>query len=188
LASIKSLVTTIGSFTAFTNPQRAKIATRELFRKAIITWEFTPVRFQESRHTVDFEIYMNRHDLCSGGGCVLASAFFPDGGKHRLELYPQLFNYNEKEKVNTLIHEIGHIYGLRHFFAKVSEEAWASKIYGEHKPFSIMNYGHKSRLTESDISDLKKLYKAVWRKDITNIGGTPIVLMTPYHYYSILVL
>jgi hypothetical protein len=42
--------------------------------------------------------------------------------------------------VDTLTHEIGHIFGLRHFFADVRESAFPSEVFGEHRPFSIMNF------------------------------------------------
>jgi hypothetical protein len=46
-------------------------------------------------------------------GCVLASAFFPDAGRHELVIYPRMFAQNRKEPVDTLIHEIGHTFKLR---------------------------------------------------------------------------
>lgn len=79
-----------------------------------------------------------------------------------------------------VFHEIGHIFGLRHFFAKIHESAWPSHVYGTHTPFSIMNYGAASRLTETDRSDLKSLYRQVWSGELTNINGTPIRLFHPY--------
>lgn len=82
-----------------------------------------------------------------------------------------------------MIHEIGHIFGLRHFFAPELETPWPSVIFGEHKPFSIMNYGENSELTDTDKNDLKKLYKSVWSGQLTNINGTPIRLFKPYHYF-----
>ena len=54
-------------------------------------------------------------------------------------------------------------------------------IFGEHKPFSIMNYGGLSELTDTDRSDLKKLYRSAWDGDLTNINGTPIKLVRPFH-------
>lgn len=62
-------------------------------------------------------------DQCNAFGCILASAFFPDAGRHDLNLYPKLFTLGREEQVETFIHEIGHVFGLRHFFANVSEQA-----------------------------------------------------------------
>ena len=81
-------------------------------------------------------------------GYVLASAFFPDAGRHELVIYPKMFSQSRREQVDTLIHEVGHIFGLRHFFANIRETAWPSQVFGTHKPFSIMNYGHQSELTD----------------------------------------
>jgi hypothetical protein len=73
---------------------------------------------------------MRTGDNCTPSGCVLASAFFPDSGRHQLVLYPKMFSQSKKEQIETLIHEIGHIFGLRHFFANVSETVWPSEIFG----------------------------------------------------------
>jgi hypothetical protein len=111
---------------------------------------------------------------------VLASAFFPDPGRHELVIYPKLFTQSHKEQVETIVHEIGHVFGLRHFFANVSETAWPAQIFGTHRPFTIMNYGHQSELTEVDKSDLKDLYRGAWNSTLTQINGTPIKLVRPF--------
>jgi Metallo-peptidase family M12B Reprolysin-like len=124
---------------------------------------------------------MRKADDCDINGCVLASAFFPDAGRHKLVLYPQMFSQSRQEQMETLIHEIGHVFGLRHFFADVSETAWPSQVFGAHKPFSIMNYGSKSVLTLDDRADLKRLYQLAWKGQLTQINGTPIKLVKPFH-------
>ena len=88
-----------------------------------------------------------------------------------------------------MLHELGHVFGLRHFFAQISpsEKQFRSVIWGTHKPFSIMNYensialGEESCLTEVDKSDLTSLYDMVWSKQVRSINRTPIVLFRPYH-------
>jgi predicted Zn-dependent protease len=92
-----------------------------------------------------------------------------------------MFTQSEKEQVDTIAHELGHTFGLRHFFANVSETAWPSQIFGEHKAFSIMNYGNQSELTTDDKDDLERLYQSVWNGELTNINGTPIHLVKPFH-------
>jgi hypothetical protein len=113
-------------------------------------------------------------------GCVLASAFFPSMGRERLTIFPKMFEQDKSEQIETLIHELGHIFGLRHFFAKVKEDAWPAEIFGTHSPFTIMNYGDQSMLTDSDKMDLKRLYQLAWSGNIRNINGTPIHFMFPY--------
>jgi Metallo-peptidase family M12B Reprolysin-like len=92
-----------------------------------------------------------------------------------------MFSQDGEEQVETLIHEIGHIFGLRHFFAQVSETAWPSVVFGKHKKFSIMNYGQDSKLTEHDKADLKKLYQMAWAGELTQINGTPVKFVEPFH-------
>jgi hypothetical protein len=170
------------SMRVFRNPTAAKAAIRRLLGEAILAWgDAAPVKFAERSDAWDFEIVMRGADNCNASGCVLASAFFPDAGRHQLTLYPKMFSQSRAEQVETLVHEIGHAFGLRHFFANVSETAFPSQIFGVHRPFSIMNYGNQSTLTADDKADLKKLYQLAWRGQLTNINGTPIRLVKPFH-------
>jgi hypothetical protein len=170
------------SMKAFANPAAAKAAIRALFGEALLAWgSAAPVKFAQRDDAWDFEIFMMKADDCDGGGCVLASAFFPDAGRQELTLYPKLFEQTRKEQVETLVHEIGHIFGLRHFFANISENEWPSLIFGTHSAFTIMNYGSDSVLTPKDKFDLKRLYQLAWSGRLEEINGTPIRLMRPYH-------
>jgi hypothetical protein len=170
------------SMSYFQNPQSAKQGIEELFAEAVDAWgDSAPVAFVKRDDAWDFEISMRPGDNCGGGGCVLASAFFPDTGRHQLAIYPKMFSQVRKEQVETLIHEVGHIFGLRHFFANIREKAWPSVTYGTHDAFTIMNYGEKSMLTENDKSDLKTLYQQAWSGALEDINGTKIVLVRPYH-------
>ncbi|MCP9753888.1 matrix metalloproteinase-11 [Lacihabitans sp. CCS-44] len=169
------------SFIYFENPEDAKNEIRKLFSKALLAWgDSSPITFSERVEAWDFEITI-RPDNCNINGCVLASAFFPDSGRHELVIHPKMFTQSEEEQVETLIHEIGHIFGLRHFFANISETGYPSVIFGKHQPFSIMNYGPNSRLTNDDKKDLKSLYEQVWKGELTRINGTKIVLFRSFH-------
>jgi hypothetical protein len=165
----------------FQNPAAAKAAIRQLFGEALLSWgDSAPVRFSEKSDLWDFEIVMRSTDDCDSNGCVLASAFFPDGGRHRLTIYPKMFSQTRAEQVETMVHEIGHVFGLRHFFALVSEGAWPAKVFGAHKPFSIMNYGSKSVLTKADKADLKRLYQLAWSGALPHVNGTPVRFMRAF--------
>jgi hypothetical protein len=166
----------------FRNPTAAKAAIERLLGESLLAWgDAMPVRFTKHSDLWDFEIVMSASDDCDGGGCVLASAFFPDPGRHELWLYPKMLTQTRNEQIETLVHEVGHIFGLRHFFAQISEGRWPSEVFGKHVEFSIMNYGEKSRLTSADKADLKRLYQAAWGGDLTHINGTPIRFVRPFH-------
>ena len=166
----------------FENPSAAKKEIRELLGEALLEWgDAAPVKFAERDDAWDFEIVVRKSPDCDAAGCVLASAFFPDAGRHKLTVYPTMFTQSRKEQVETLIHEIGHTFGLRHFFANISETQWASEIFGTHKKFSIMNYGDDSRLTPEDKADLKRLYELAWSGALTNVNGTPVNFVKPFH-------
>jgi hypothetical protein len=169
------------SMAYFQYPDAAKRAIRILLAESISAWgDAAPVRFSERNDVWDFEVVMMNADNCNPSGCVLASAFFPDAGRHELRIYPKMFSQPRNEWTETLVHEIGHVFGLRHFFAKVRESAWPSHVFGTHSPFSIMNYGSMSKLTAADKIDLKELYRLVWNGELTSINGTPIRLFRPY--------
>lgn len=166
----------------FSNPAAAKNEIRKLFGEALLEWgNAAPVRFTEDSDVWDFQLVMRGADDCDPNGCVLASAFFPDPGRHEFVMYPRLFTQSRAEQVETFIHEIGHIFGLRHFFAQINEKKWPSEIFGEHKPFSIMNYGEMSSLTNADRDDLRQLYQSAWNGSLKHVNGTPIQFVAPFH-------
>jgi len=170
------------SMSFFEDPEAAKTAIKVLLGESLLAWgDAAPVKFTQRDDAWDFEIVVRQADRCNINGCVLASAFFPDAGRHELRIYPRMFTQSRKEQVDTLIHEIGHTFGLRHFFANISEEAWPSQIFGEHRPFSIMNYGSQSELTDDDKADLKRLYQTAWSGELTEINRTPIRFVKPFH-------
>lgn len=169
------------SLARYRNPEAVKQVVRDLMRDALRAWgPAVPVRFSEQAEAWDFEISIREADRCRPNGCTLASAFFPDQGQHELVIYPLMFTLERGEQMETLAHELGHVFGLRHFFAQTREQEWAAVLFGEHNELSIMNYGDKSQLTETDKSDLIRLYQLVWSDALTNINGTPIRKMKPF--------
>jgi hypothetical protein len=163
------------------DPAVAKTEIRQLFAASVLAWgAAAPIKFTEDDDLWDFEIVMQPGDSCTVSGCVLASAFFPDAGRHKLTIFPKMFEQTNEEQLETLVHEIGHIFGLRHFFAQVSETDFSSEIFGTHTKFSIMNYGELSKLNPADKDDLRRLYRQVWLGKLTQINGTPIHQVRPY--------
>lgn len=170
------------SLQAFENPSAVRKAIEDLLAEAIVAWgDSAPIKFTKNSDTWDFEIVVRDQENCNINGCVLASAFFPDAGRHALTVYPTMFDQTREEQIETLCHEIGHIFGLRHFFAQVSESAFPSQIFGKHDKFTIMNYGADSKLTPDDRADLRRLYQRAWTGELTAINGTPIKFVKPFH-------
>jgi Matrixin len=170
------------SLAFFQNPAAAKTAIKDLFAEVVMAWgDSAPIKFSQDEDTWDFEIVVKMSPSCDSNGCVLASAFFPDEGRHPLWLYPTMFTQERQEQVETLAHEIGHVFGLRHFFAQLSETNSPSVLFGMQNPESIMNYGPQSKLTETDKADLKRLYQMAWSGELTKINGTPIKFVKPFH-------
>jgi hypothetical protein len=170
------------SLRRFRRPDAVKVEVEKLLGEALIAWgSAVPVKFAQADENWDFEIVVRDGDDCSPIGCTLARAFFPDAGRHELVIFPKMFAQSREEQMETLAHELGHVFGLRHFFALVKETAWPAVVFGEHSNFSIMNYGADSRLTDADRSDLRTLYEQVWSGRLTEINGTKIRLVTPFH-------
>jgi len=166
------------------NAEAMKRRVRSLLRKAIDAWKgVAPVAFMESNSDWDFEIAILKRRDCDEGGCTLASAFFPKSDRQRLLIYPTLFDCDRLEQVATMVHELGHVFGLRHYFARTDpdEKIFPSKIFGKHSRFTIMNYGFESRLTEADKRDLKRLYTAAWSTDAESQIGKPVRLVRAPH-------
>ena len=169
----------------FEDPEAVKAAITELFGEALLAWgDAQPIKFSRREDLWDFEVVVEEADKCTPLGCTLARAFFPDGGRHQLVIYPRMFTQSKKEQVDTLCHEIGHMFGLRHFFAKVRETDFPSEVFGTHDPFTIMNYGSKSVMTDTDRNDLKRLYQMVWSGELTDINRTPIQLVRPFSAFG----
>lgn len=172
------------SLAIYRNPEAAKAEIRKLMGEALDGWQDSiPVKFSEQRDLWDFEVVVRANADCDRSGCVLASAFFPDAGRHELVLYPTMFQQPRIEQIETLQHEFGHVFGLRHWFANVAEGSWPSELFGTDSRFSIMNYGADSTLTDVDRRDLKALYQGVWSGAIKEINGTKVQLMQPYHSF-----
>lgn len=169
------------SMAQFVDPPAAMTYLRDLMARGLLLWkDAVPIKFKEAHDAWDFEIAVNGQPDCDINGCVLASAFFPDGGQHELRLFPTLFDQPFQEQVETMAHELGHVFGLRHFFAQIDEKRWASEIFGKHEPFSIMNYGSKSVMTKNDREDLELLYQLARSGDLKDINGTPVQLVRPF--------
>lgn len=169
----------------FADPAAAKSEIESLMGEAILGWgDAAPVRFAKDEDAWDFQISMEPTDDCSSGGCVLAQAFFPDAGRHTLRIWPKMLAQVHAEQIETLQHELGHVFGLRHFFAALEESQWASEHFGGRSRFTIMNYGPDSRLTNADRADLRRLYAEVYSGQRTRINGTPIRLFRPYSVAS----
>ena len=122
------------------NADEMKNRVRKLLRAAISAWNrAAPVRFVESNVDWDFEIAVLKRKDCDDEGCTLASAFFPDHGRQRMLILPTIFECNHAEQVATMAHELGHVFGLRHYFANTDEVSFPSMVFGKHSSFSIMN-------------------------------------------------
>lgn len=115
--------------------------------------------------------------VCHGGekGSVLASAYFPNQRDlNFVYVYTEAFA-SPVWKANlwkVLTHELGHVIGLRHEFAKEKETASSAVQIGEMNELSVMNYRREPpEIQPSDIASTKEFYQMPAG---TKIAGTPI--------------
>ena len=78
--------------------------------------------------------------------------------------------------MNSLLHEIGHILGLRHEFALDRETDTPAQRFGSQNEHSVMSYDDINVIRDTDITDIKNFY------DLPNkyeLNGVPVTDYTP---------
>lgn len=90
-------------------------------------------------------------------GGILAQAFFPSNQKlSYLTIYEYAFHPSNVSKLkNVLLHELGHVLGLRHEFA--AQEGHAVE-FGSSNPDSVMAYNDPPMMQKSDIESTRAFY------------------------------
>ncbi len=137
---------------------------------------------------VRFQYVTNFDDACFkleyGGfkGPVLAEAFKPyDYTKVLNTVYVYQLLFDPKYRVHmlgTMLHELGHVLGLRHEFAHHVVHGWGpedvegifeSILYGSNNPQSVMAYYMGQTIQDSDKEDIRRAYDELM--DGTVISG-----------------
>lgn len=114
-------------------------------------------RLEDSKYTIRFQ--------STPSGNTVASTFKPNlDDVTDVNVYPlfyqlggstqELFN----RQVNTMQHEIGHIFGLRHEFALTGETNRPAIQIGDPNPLSIMSYNADRTIQPSDVATINVLY------------------------------
>ncbi|KAK6359930.1 hypothetical protein TWF696_001056 [Orbilia brochopaga] len=110
------------------------------FKDATQAWDAIPVKFERvsARDDAFFSVLFSKH---APDGSTPAKAFFPNSPPERrtVTVYSVAFAYRDA-MVNIFCHELGHVLGLRHEFAAVSELDRPSVLWGVVNPESVMNY------------------------------------------------
>lgn len=171
------------SLSCYGEPERGRAIILTFFSSAIRKWgDSVPVRFREDNDNYDFEFFCSGSQPFVNGRPLVASSFLPNELRGKFVIYPslrQMFDESPGMAEQVLCHELGHIFGLRHFFALIEERGFSAEVFGTHSKFTIMNYGPDSRLTDTDKSDLKMLYHEAWNGRLTTINGTSVTFISP---------
>jgi len=111
---------------------------------------------------------------------LLASSFFPTEHKRDLNFVKVYHSSFDKRKYgsryplyNTMLHELGHILGLRHEFAheKQNEMKAESILFGISNPKSVMAYYPGQDIQTSDIHYVRKAYDELSHGKIVSALG-----------------
>lgn len=113
-------------------------------------------------------------ELCYGGdrGGVMASAFFPDqyeNSLNKLKVFAGLYKKPQRPyMMNTMLHELGHVLGLRHEHSHSGVPGWLpaedqangaeSVMWGVRNPRSVMAYYAGQNIQPSDIDAITEAY------------------------------
>lgn len=116
---------------------------------------------------------------------LLALAFLPPDPNDEKQQQPQLTVYSRAFEggfygylSNILCHELGHILGLRHWFAKEREPGLSCVQFGQSDKLSVMNYYYHPgdwKIQKSDYHDVRRFYQY----QSTDYDNFPIVNVEP---------
>ncbi|KAK6430749.1 hypothetical protein LTR95_013093 [Oleoguttula sp. CCFEE 5521] len=165
------------NFAAYSNgyakPEDAVYAARQLNRAALY-WNSLKVgvTFKWVARLADAEFVLGY-----GGdqGNTVARAFFPNANDlNNLFVYKRAFDSDTKPVMwRFFLHELGHVLGLRHEFARIEGGAVQ---WGPDDPLSVMNYRPEApMITAQDISSTKAFYNYTG----ASINGVPVQLFVP---------
>ncbi|KEF61391.1 uncharacterized protein A1O9_02957 [Exophiala aquamarina CBS 119918] len=84
---------------------------------------------------------------------------------------------NRPGTVKVLLHELGHILGLRHEFAITKSERPPAVQFGQSNADSVMSYSYPPAIQKSDVDAIKEFYSNY--KNGEKINNVPIVDETP---------
>jgi len=139
----------VNSFRTIRNGANILKLVRNTFYNAIQLWgSAAPVSFEEVQQDSDFIISMSPYRNCSPrSGCTLASAFFPDVGDRIIRIFPNFItdNPNADAATTVMAHELGHVFGLHHWFLKSNRQVRVEIFGRDRDPVTIMNYGEYTK-------------------------------------------
>jgi hypothetical protein len=161
----------------FPSTEDAEIAA-EALNQAANEWrnvDFGVTVFQtQNKREANFNLVYRRNPR--DDPYVLAEAFFPHDRDNDVILYAYGMHPDNRYKLkNVFLHELGHIFGLRHEFA-IEEEGEGAVQFMTKNSLSVMDYNDQPMIQESDKQGLRAFYKLAETYDV---GGSPVTDFLP---------
>lgn len=154
----------------------------DVLRQAANIWNSVRFRVFILQTAVKEEAHFNLVYQANGPTTqnVLAEAFFPhQSGTKDLVLFELGMNAtNHVTLLNTFLHELGHVLGLRHEFALATERDTAAVPFFQPNPNSVMAYTRLPTLQQSDADGIRAFYSSTLKPGYS-IHGAPVVDYLP---------
>ncbi|KAK6507233.1 hypothetical protein TWF481_005683 [Arthrobotrys musiformis] len=152
------------------------------FALALASWGILPISFTRTDNPGDAHFHIAGRAKAAGN--VYARSFFPNTTTPPVLKIYELGIKNFHAMVNILAHEIGHILGLRHEFArrKPKELTEPAVLFGAENPSSVMNYHHDlldCKVTEQDRQELRRFYTSAYTHGWDQYQGLRIKFVSP---------
>lgn len=111
-----------------------------------------------------------------GRPIVLARTFFPQQEDTDVVVFKYGMDAKSRYRLNNVfLHELGHVFGLRHEFALVKEGQVAKRFMNENK-LSVMAYNKVPTVQESDREEIRAFYQL---ENGADVDGSPVTDYVP---------
>ncbi|RGP78860.1 matrix metallo ase-11 [Fusarium longipes] len=161
----------------FPSAEEAEIAARAL-NEAADEWhnvDFGVTILQTTNmHEANFNLVYRKNSRSDPD--TLGRGFFPNIGDSDIIVFSYAMQPTERYRLkNVFLHELGHVFGLRHEFA-IAEEGLGAKQFMMKNPLSVMDYNDQPMVQDSDRQGLRAFYKLAEGSDV---DGSPVVDFIP---------
>ena len=179
----------------FPSPAEAQFSAQALDKAAADWNEYKiGVTFSQTTNKAQanfFLVYEVNTDATKG---VFASAFFPNQSDQDVKVFKYALEPANRDNLKAfLLHELGHVFGLRHEFAVEGDfsggslnilnwnwpEGQGAVQFMNKNPDSVMSYRLPPKIQPSDVEGLRAFYKLKGGQPVDGKSGPPVTDYVP---------